>query len=435
MKIKTVTVIGANGTMGSNICGIFASFGNAKVFMVSRDIEKSKKAMLKAVKSVRADSITTNLIPVDYSMIDKCIKESDLVYESVSEKLDIKCDILKQITKNLNSRTVVCSGTSGLSITTLSEILPEQLRSNYLGIHMYNPPYNMTLCEVIPTQYSNRQLINDVKNYLSDVLFRTVVEVKDYPAFIGNRIGFYFINSALQFAEKSKYSGGIDYVDALLGSYTGRDMAPLITSDFVGLDVHKAIVDNIYYNTKDFVHESFVLPDFAQDMINRSKLGRKTNGGLYKIEYHDNGSKHITVYDIITGVYRDKIDYDFQFAEQMINYFRIGEYKLAFEILINNRSVEAETCLEFLLRYIVYSLYISINISNDISSADDVMATGYNWCPPLALIDAFSTVTNFSKLLKERLPDSVYKEIESKNIFMDVKPSKYDYRLFFKSNK
>ena len=40
MKIKTVTVVGANGTMGANVSAIFASFGNATVYIVSRDKEK-----------------------------------------------------------------------------------------------------------------------------------------------------------------------------------------------------------------------------------------------------------------------------------------------------------------------------------------------------------------------------------------------------------
>ena len=52
--IKTVTVVGANGTMGANVSAIFASFGNATVYMVSRDLEKSKKASIKAGKSVKA---------------------------------------------------------------------------------------------------------------------------------------------------------------------------------------------------------------------------------------------------------------------------------------------------------------------------------------------------------------------------------------------
>lgn len=88
MNIKTVTVIGANGTMGCNVSAIFASFGNAKVYTVSRDMEKSKKAAIKAGNSVKASSIMNNLIPADYSMLDQCVSQSDLVFESVAENLE-----------------------------------------------------------------------------------------------------------------------------------------------------------------------------------------------------------------------------------------------------------------------------------------------------------------------------------------------------------
>lgn len=54
LHINTVTVIGANGTMGRNISAIFASFGAAKVYMISRSVEKSKAAIEFASKSVRA---------------------------------------------------------------------------------------------------------------------------------------------------------------------------------------------------------------------------------------------------------------------------------------------------------------------------------------------------------------------------------------------
>lgn len=435
MNIKTVTVIGANGSMGSNICGIFASFGNAKVHMVSRDIEKSKKAAAKAVKSVRADSISANLFPADYSMLDECVRESDLVFESVAEDLETKIEITKQIAENLRSDAIACSGTSGLSITTLSEVFPEHLRGNYLGVHMYNPPYNMTLCEVIPTHYTDKTIVCEIKKYLSDVLFRTVAEVKDCPAFVGNRIGFYFINEALQFAEKYKHSGGIDYIDAILGPFTGRSMAPLVTSDFVGLDVHKAIVDNICVNTKDYAHESFVFPGFAKELVEKGKLGRKTNGGLYKMEIQENGSKRLTVFDISSGSYRDKINYSFPFAEQMIKFFKTGDYGSAFETMISNRSIEAEICLEFLLKYVLYSMHISLSVGEDIFSADDVMATGFNWCPPLALIDAFSAVADFKMLVKERLSNLLLNETDMESLFSDMKPSKYDYRPYFKSIK
>ena len=140
----------------------------------------------------------------------------------------------------------------------------------------------MTLCEFIPSQYADKTQAHLLKLYLRDVLHRNVVEVKDTAAFMGNRIGFQFINLALQFAEKYKYSGGIDYIDTIMGGFTGRAMAPLTTSDFVGLDVHQAIVKNIYENTCDYEHNSFVLPAFVQEMIREKRLGRKSGAGLYK---------------------------------------------------------------------------------------------------------------------------------------------------------
>ena len=168
MNIKTVTVIGANGTMGCNVSAIFASFGNAKVYMVSRDMEKSKKAAIKAGNSVKASSIMNNLIPADYSMLDQCVSQSDLVFESVAENLEAKLSITKLIAASLQKDAIACSGTSGLSITTLAECFSENLRGHYFGVHMFNPPYSMTLCEMTPTKYTDRQFFEEAKKYITD---------------------------------------------------------------------------------------------------------------------------------------------------------------------------------------------------------------------------------------------------------------------------
>ena len=250
MNIKVVTVIGAGGVMGSNISAIFASFGNAKVYML--DIEKPVLAVDRAVKSVRAESIRKNLIPTDFSMLEECVKESDLVFESVVERIDIKKDVANKCAIYLKKNAFLCTGTSGLSITEIANSLPEDLRSRYFGVHFFNPPYNMPLCELIKTDYSSKEDVDELKDYLTSVLFRTVVVCKDKPAFLANRIGFQFINRALQLAEENKDSGGLDYIDAIFGAFTGRLMAPCNTADFVGLDVHKAIVDNLLKNTNDY---------------------------------------------------------------------------------------------------------------------------------------------------------------------------------------
>ena len=432
-EIKTVTVVGANGTMGTNVAGIFGSFGNAKVYMVSRDIEKSKKAVIKAGKSVRAESINANLIPADYSMLKQCVAESDLVFESTAEKLSVKLEVTKKIAAALREGAIACTGTSGLSITTLAECFPENLRTNYFGVHFFNPPYNMTLCEVTPTKYTDMELFEETKKYLKTKLFRTVVEVKDSPAFLANRIGFQFINEAFQYAEKFKDNGGIDYIDAILGPFTGRAMAPLTTADFVGLDVHKAIVDNLYENTNDYAHETFILPEFVQQLIDDGMLGRKSGGGIYKVEVYDSGFKRKTVYDIETGMFRDKMNYVFPFAVKMKASLKDGDYEKAFSRLVKNQSLEATICLEFLLKYILYSLSATEEVGYKISSADDVMATGFNWCPPMAMIQALATVTDVNALMKERVDKSILSKVDVDALLAKVKPSKYDYRLYFKS--
>ena len=434
INIKTVTVIGVTGTMGANIAGIFASFGNAKVYCVGRDIDKVKRTIPRIVTSVRADAIAKNLIPVDFSSLEDCVKRSDLVFESSKEDIKVKTEIAKRVGAVLPPHAISGTGSSGLSITEIAECYPESVRSHFFGIHMFNPPYTLPLCELTPTKYSDESMKVDLKEYLSSTLHRTVVEVKDSPAFLGNRIGFQFINEALQYAEKYKDNGGIDYIDALLGSFTGRTMAPLMTSDFVGLDVHKAIVDNIYENTHDYAHETFVLPDFASELVSEGKLGRKTKGGLYQLVKYDNGLRRQTVYDINTGMYRDVIPYVFPFADKMRRYIAEGDYQKAFERLVNNRSQEADICLSFLLKYIVYSLYATEEVGYTIEAADDVMATGFNWCPPLAMYQALSTVTDVPALIKIRLPD-ICQRIDVDHYLADVKSSKYDYRIYFKSGR
>ena len=438
---NTVTVIGVTGTMGANVAGIFASFGNAKVYCVGRDLEKVKRTLPRIVKSVRADAIAHNLIPADFSMLEDCVSKSDLIFESSKEDINVKSEIAQRVGEVLRPEAIACTGTSGLSITEIAKHYPEHLRGHFFGVHMFNPPYSMSLCELTSTPFSDISLKEQLKSYLSQKLYRTVVEVKDSPAFLANRIGFQFINKALLYAEKFKDNGGIDYIDAILGPFTGRSMAPLITSDFVGLDVHRAIVDNLYENTNDYVHATFVLPNFAQKLIKSNNLGRKSGKGLYQLIKYENGLKRQTVFDISSGVYRDVIPYVFPFADKMKEHIAEGDYKEAFKSLLNNHSQEAEICLSFLIKYIIYALYTANEVGYNLealeslgTAADDVMATGFKWCPPFALYQALNTVVDVPSLIKERFPE-LENKVDIKHLLSHVIPSKYDYRPYFKSSK
>lgn len=434
LKINTVTVIGVTGTMGANIAGIFASFGEAKVFCVGRDPEKVRQTLPRIIRSVRADAIAKNLIPADMSRLEDCVRQSDLVFESCRENLDIKREIARRVGSALQPHAISGTGSSGLSITAIAECYPEALRSRFFGIHLFNPPYTLPLCELTPTVYSDQTLKEALKEYLKKKLIRTVVEVRDSPAFLGNRIGFRFINEALQDAEKYRDNGGIDYMDAILGPFTGRVMPPLATSDFVGLDIHKAIVDNLYENTEDYARETFRFPEFAGKLVEEGKLGRKSGGGLYRLLRFENGMKRQTVYDISTGTYRDVIPYVFPFADRMKKRLAEGDYEEAFRGLIRNHSQEAEICLSFLLKYIVYSLWAAEKVGDGPGAADDVMAAGFNWCPPLALVQALSAAADVRELVRDRLPEA-WGGVDADRLLAEARPSKYDYRSYFKSGR
>ncbi len=435
-NIQAVTIVGANGTMGKNVAAIFAAFGHAQVYLISRTKEKSIQAKDKAYKSVRAESIKERMIAADYSELEECIRKSQLIFETCAEDWNVKIDIHNRIAKALRKykeQKIICTGTSGLSITGLAKLYPDGQRSTFIGMHFFNPPYSMTLCELTPTRYTDRTVFKELFEYGKNILCRTMVEVKDSPAFLGNRIGFQFINEAMQFAEKYKYSGGIDYIDSILGPFTGRAMSPLVTADFVGLDVHKAIVDHLYENTNDYAHNTFILPEFANRLIEEKRFGKKAGEGLYKTIVHDSGIKIRQVFDIEHGYYRNVMKYRFPYVEEMVSAFRVGDYEQGFKALINNRSQEADICCGFLLKYILYSLETAKAVGYDLHSADDVMAAGFNWCPPLALIEIFGGIKEVQRLCAERLGPSILTSKSFCEQIGEATSSRYDYRRFIKA--
>lgn len=430
MKIKTVTILGANGIMGRNVAAIFASFGHAKVYMACRTIEKAEKAVIQAYKSIRSESIKELLMPVTYQDLQTYIPESDLIFESLSENFNVKKEMYNQIKPYLKENVIIGTGTSGLSIKELSQSFGEK-ENIFFGIHMFNPPYNLTLCELITHSDKQNALSKELKEYLSKDLNRTVVEVKDKPSFLGNRIGFFFINEAIKLAEECKDEGGIDYIDSIFGAFTGRNMAPLTTADFVGLDVTKSIVDYIYNEVDDEFKESFKVTKYLNQLVDEGNLGRKSGKGFF---YKDKDRNLLFVYDIKQGNYREKNQYNFYFANEMINKIRIGDYETAIQLLIDDESHEAIICKKMLLKYIIYSLKISYDVSNDIESCDDAMATGFSWLPPIAMIDLFGGIS-IVKQISEKYLDNRYLEILENNSIISQLPkhSKYDYRSYLKA--
>ena len=84
---------------------------------------------------------------------------------------------------------IVASNTSGLSITKLSEALPESIKPRFCGIHFFNPPRYMTLVELINTPTTAPEVLDQLEAFVTSGLGKGVVRAHDTPNFIANRVG------------------------------------------------------------------------------------------------------------------------------------------------------------------------------------------------------------------------------------------------------
>jgi len=422
-EIKTVTILGANGAMGSGSAGVIAAFGGTKVYMLARDLEKATQGIEAAVGSVKTDSIRPRMLSGTYEAdLEKAVSESDWVFELVAESYEVKEPINQRIAKARKPGTIVSTVSSGLSIARLAKAYDEDGQKHYYGTHFFNPPYKMILCELVTHSGNDPKVTKNLGSYLDKVLGRAVVYTNDTPAFAGNRIGFQLMNEVAQFAEKHAEEGGIALMDEILSGYTGRAMSPLATVDFVGLDVHKAIVDNIYANTKDEAHETFKLPDFMQKLIDENKLGMKSGQGLTKILKHGDGKREKFVYNSKTGNYDPYPKFDIPFIKQARSRIQDSNYRGAMEIVKAAQGLEADLARYFIGRYISYSLSIVGEVVETKEMADAAMGFGFNWVPASAFVDYLGGPKETISLLEtSKLPIP--------SILTKAKPSKKFYEL------
>ncbi|NLX16710.1 MAG: 3-hydroxyacyl-CoA dehydrogenase family protein, partial [Ramlibacter sp.] len=227
-QVKKVAVLGA-GVMGAQIA---AHLVNVKVPVVLFDLpakEGPKSGIaLKAIdnlKKLKPSPLGTTrdaelIQPANYEEHLHLLKECDLVIEAIAERMDWKSDLYHKIAAHVAPHAILASNTSGLSITRLSEALPEQLRPRFCGIHFFNPPRYMYLVELIATPATQPQILDDLETFAVSVLGKGVVRAKDTPNFIANRIGIAGMLATM--VEADKFGLTFDVVDDLTGKKLGR---------------------------------------------------------------------------------------------------------------------------------------------------------------------------------------------------------------------
>ena len=296
--IKRAAVLGS-GVMGSGIAAHLANAGIPTIMLdiVPKELTKqeedkgltlehpavrnrmaaqSKQALLKQKPSPITTKKSLDLIEVGNFDDDmEKLSKVDWIIEVVVENLKVKKQVFANVEKYRKAGTIVSSNTSGISIEAMSADCSEDFRKHFLGTHFFNPPRYLKLLEVIPTKDTDPEVLQFMKVFGEDVLGKGVVEAKDTPNFIANRIGTY----GLLVTVREMLQGGfsIGEVDSITGPMIGRPKsATFRTLDVVGLDTFIHVAKNVH----DLVHgkekEVFDVPDFMKKMNEKGWLGAKS---------------------------------------------------------------------------------------------------------------------------------------------------------------
>lgn len=395
--INKVVVLGANGAMGAGSGGVFAAASIPTTFL-ARTIEKARQGEARAIGMAKAEALAKFIQVGSYSEhLEAEVAQADLIFEAVSEDLELKREYFERVDAVRKPDSIVATVSSGLSIAAMTKGLSESFAKHFLGIHFFNPPNVIVGCELIPHAGTDPAVTAFVEELLATRLGRVVVRTSDTPAFCGNRVGFKVLNEVAQLAEEY----GVEFMDTLIGCHTGRAMPPLLTVDFVGWDVHKAIVDNLAEKTKDEAHAAFVLPAYMQKLITAGHLGRKTpdKGGFFRKDEETR-----LVLDPGSGQYRPLAQLQPpEFALRMKALIRNGRYAAAMDVFAEAEGAEADLMRCVILGYIGYGLNRVGEVVKEARDVDRIMGFGFNWAPPSVLVDTIGAARTVKLLERAKI--------------------------------
>ncbi|WP_269153244.1 3-hydroxyacyl-CoA dehydrogenase/enoyl-CoA hydratase family protein [Neobacillus sedimentimangrovi] len=301
--IKKAAVLGS-GVMGSGIAAHLVNIGIPTLLLdiVPRELTKEEegKGLTLNDKQVRNRIVTNNIQKLlkqkpapltskkNIDLIEAGnleddlgkLKDVDWIIEVVVENLNVKKQVFEMVDQYRKPGSIVSSNTSGISVEAMVEGRSEDFKKHFLGTHFFNPPRYLKLLEIIPTPYTDPEVLSFMKTFGEDVLGKGVVVAKDTPNFIANRIGTYGLLVTVREMLKGGYSVG--EVDSITGPLIGRaKSATFRTLDVVGLDTFVHVAGNVYEKVEGKEKEVFEVPAFMKKMVENGWLGSKSGQGFF----------------------------------------------------------------------------------------------------------------------------------------------------------
>ncbi|MEO6548100.1 MAG: 3-hydroxyacyl-CoA dehydrogenase/enoyl-CoA hydratase family protein [Ferruginibacter sp.] len=390
--IKKVAVLGS-GVMGSRIACHFAGVGLQVILLdilpANVDPENTNIAVRnKVVNDALTAAIKSNPSPVyspdvvkriqtgNFTDNMKDIATCDWIIEVVVERLDIKQLIFTDVEKFRKPGTLITSNTSGIPIHMMAEGRSEDFKKNFCGTHFFNPPRYLRLLEIIPTPFTDPEVVEFLMEYGSLQLGKTTVLCKDTPAFIANRIGVFGMMAIMNAMEKLQLN--IDEIEALTGPVIGRPKsATFRTADVVGIDTLVKVAKGVYDNCPDDeAKEQFVIPAWLNKMVANNWLGDKTGQGFFKKMKGAGGEKEILTLNLATMEYGPRQRPKFATLEAAKP---IEDLKVRLKALYAGTDKAGEFYRLFHYNLFSYISHRIPEITDQLYRVDDGMMAGFGW--------------------------------------------------------
>ena len=295
--MKLISVLGS-GTMGNGIAHALAIAGY-RVNLIDISQENLAKGMNSIAKNLDrqiSKSLITEELKISalnhiqtYTDTQSGVLNSDLVIEAVTENLEIKLEIFKNLDLFCKPEAILASNTSSISIGKIASVTKRA--DKIIGMHFMNPVPLMKLVEVI-RGYSTSDEVTKTIMQLAHSLNKIPVEVNDSPGFVANRILMPMINEAIYTLQEGVT--GVSEIDTVMKLGMAHPMGPLQLADFIGLDVCLSILNVLQ---DGFGNPKYAACQLLVNMVTAGNLGIKSGLGFYD---YSNGSNEL----VISGQFR-----------------------------------------------------------------------------------------------------------------------------------
>ena len=280
MEIKRVGVVGC-GLMGHGIAQVTAQSGYDVIVReidegpLEKGLGRIESQLARAVEKGKLEQAAADEArgriegTLDYADLADC----DLVIEAVTEGLDTKLEMWREVDGIVKDDALFATNTSSLPV--INQAAATGRPGRFLGLHFFNPVQVMKLLEVIRCVTTTDETLAAGLEF-GKSLGKLTVATSDKAGFIVNRLLVPYMLDAIRAYEEGV--GTIDQIDEAMKAGAGHPMGPLTLSDFVGLDTMGAICDVLF---DEFRERRFARPPTLRKMLAAGWYGRKSGRGFY----------------------------------------------------------------------------------------------------------------------------------------------------------